>query len=430
MTGRSGSSGRAAFVCQSIGLALVFGVQVLIARLIGADSFGIFAYVNAWLVILGIAARFGLDTVTLRDGGILVAREDWSGVRALLRVAGRWVFSSGAILAVLLIAAALLIVPSAQWELRTTFVLGALVLPIQAMSSLRSSVLLALGRAWSGLGPDYLIRPVLIAAVLLVLTAFVGRNNALTAMAATLAATFMVLLIGQAILRSALPRGDVEAVSSVSRSDLLKSAATLLLFNGASQMLYQVDTIVVGALISPHSAGSYYVAKQLALVASLALIALQTTAAPRLAALQAENKTHELQKLLSAVAWKGFAFSLAYVLGVLVLGKFALSAFGPKFIDAYPALVALAVGQLCAAAGGPVGQIAAMAGLQIAGGKIYLLAALAYVLIATFVIPKFGVFGAAVTAACVTASWTTVLCVVVWRKLNVVTAIAVFHRDR
>src|SRR5690606_34160104 len=152
----------------------------------------------------------------------------------------------------------------------------------------------------------------------------------------------------------------------------LGSAISLLIFNGSSQLLYQIDTIVVGSIIDPQTAGTYYAAKQLALVASLAIIALQWTSSPSFAALWSERRMEHLQALLRKVALQGVAFSVAYIVLCGLFGKYALALFGAEFKDAYPVLMVLAIGQLCAAVGGPVGQFAAMAGLQVVGGAIYI----------------------------------------------------------
>lgn len=415
--------GRAAFSCQSAGLILLFGAQLLLARLLGADSFGVYAYVNAWLVVLGIGARFGLDTVALRDGGIMASRGDWGGVRQLTDVAGKWMISSGVLLAIILVAFVLVLVPSDQQELRATFLIGAAILPLQAWSALRSSVLLALGRVWSGLGPDFLLRPVLLALVVIFIDLVFPESGAVVAMVAALAAALMVLVIGQLLLSRALPRDGLQPSRKLVRGELLGSATSFLLFNGSSQFLYQIDTIVVGLMISPGVAGGYYIAKQLALVASIALIAQQTSAAPRLAALKAEGKVVELQALLGGIAWRGFLFSLVYFAGILVLGRFALSVFGERFVAAYPPLLVLSIGQVGAAAIGAVGQMAAMAGLQLLGGVTYLVSALAFAAVASIVIPKYGVMGAAITAAVVTISWNVALCFFVAQKLGVSTAV-------
>ncbi len=418
------SKGVAALICQGAGLGLVFLVQIALARTLGAESYGVLAYVNAWLLALGIVARFGLDTVVLRDAGIHVATKDWSSLRGLVRHASQSATIIGVVLGLCLIVAVVILVPPEQSELRMTFFVGALLLPLQSLSALRASALLALSRVWSGFAPDYLIRPIVLGACVIVMAFASSRIDATGGIASFVIAALFALLVGQVALSKCLPAA--EGVRSPDRSHFLKSAWTLLLFNGSSQVLYQIDTIVVGLTIHPHEAGKYYAAKQLALVASLALIALQSTAAPSFAASWASNDKKGLQELLSKVAFRGFGFSLLYVALCAFLGKWILGLFGAEFVEAYPILMILACGQLFAAAGGPVGQIAAMAGLQTVGGCIYLASAILLALVAPFVIAQLGVFGAALTAMLVTCSWVIALNIIVFKKLGVIAAIRPF----
>jgi O-antigen/teichoic acid export membrane protein len=365
--------------------------------------------------------------VVLRDAGIHAAAEDWSALRGLLWRAGRFALSIGVVLALLLIAAVFILIPAESAELRLAFFIGAFLLPLQSLSSIRASALLALGRVWSGLSPDYLLRPIVLGLCVLTMVWLLHTVNAVGGMVAAIGAGMAALVLGQVLLMRALPAAQ-GPTSTPERQHFLRSAWSLMLFNGSSQLLYQVDTIIVGATIHPHEAGKYYAAKQLALVASLALIALQTTAAPRLAALWANRELAGLQLELRRVALRGFAFSLLYVVFCLLFGKLVLGLFGPAFVEAYPVLIILAIGQLIAAAGGAVGQIAAMAGLQTIGGSIYLVAAGVLALTAPVLIDRFGVPGAALTSLIVTFSWIVGLNIIVWRKLQDVSALLPIRR--
>lgn len=332
------------------------------------------------------------------------------------------VFGAGVTLGLILAGVSHLWIPATQAELKMTFLVGALWLPLQGLSSIRASVLLAFGRVWAGLSPDYLIRPGVLGGSVLVAGLLAIRNDAIAGMSFVIFSAVVALLVGQVALSKSLPPRPA-VIATPNTRQFLGSAISLLIFNGSSQLLYQIDTIVVGSIIDPQTAGTYYAAKQLALVASLAIIALQWTSSPSFAALWAERRMEHLQALLRKVALQGVAFSVAYIVLCGLFGKYALALFGAEFKDAYPVLMVLAIGQLCAAVGGPVGQFAAMAGLQVVGGAIYIASTVALAVMAPFAIAHGGVLGAALAAVVVTCAWVIAFNVLVWRRLGVVPAL-------
>ena len=56
----------AAFGIFLIGAGLAYCSQLLIARLVGAHTFGIYAYVFAWMVVLAYVSSLGFDVALLR----------------------------------------------------------------------------------------------------------------------------------------------------------------------------------------------------------------------------------------------------------------------------------------------------------------------------------------------------------------------------
>ena len=72
---------------SSAGAGIGCLVQLGTVRLIGADSFGISAYVIAWTTVLGYIATLGFHVSLLRLLPAYQVGEDWSPAKAVLRFA-------------------------------------------------------------------------------------------------------------------------------------------------------------------------------------------------------------------------------------------------------------------------------------------------------------------------------------------------------
>ena len=68
-----------------IGAALAYGSMVLLARWLGTFEFGVYAYVWAWVVMLGAALPLGHNISALRFFPDYLARAKWARVQGFLR---------------------------------------------------------------------------------------------------------------------------------------------------------------------------------------------------------------------------------------------------------------------------------------------------------------------------------------------------------
>jgi O-antigen/teichoic acid export membrane protein len=66
---------------------LAFLAQVVLARALGADGYGVFAYVTAWVTVLVLLATLGFPTGLLRFAAAYRAREEWHLLRGVIRYA-------------------------------------------------------------------------------------------------------------------------------------------------------------------------------------------------------------------------------------------------------------------------------------------------------------------------------------------------------
>src|SRR4051812_42165350 len=84
-----GRASIAAFGVFVVGAGLTYVAQLVIARIIGPDSFGIYAYVLAWVTLLGYVSTLGFHVSILRFVPVYAANKDWALIRGVLQYAQR-----------------------------------------------------------------------------------------------------------------------------------------------------------------------------------------------------------------------------------------------------------------------------------------------------------------------------------------------------
>ena len=142
--------------------------QIVLARLLGHEGYGHFAYVMAWINILVYVAVMGHDMLMMRNVAAHKARQEWALLAGVLRHAAGLV--GGLSIAISALGAFLISrQPGIPAELGATFLAGFVVLPLLAMLRLNAAVLYGQGQVVLGTAPERLGRDAVV-----LLLAFLG----------------------------------------------------------------------------------------------------------------------------------------------------------------------------------------------------------------------------------------------------------------
>src|ERR1700704_3745247 len=115
--------------------------QLVIARKIGAPSYGIYSYVLAWTTLLSYMAALGFNTVLLRFLAAYCATEQWSLARGIIRFAFGRSLLVAMVIAICGSAAVLSLAHSFPHEMA----IGLATVPLVALYVLASATVRALG---------------------------------------------------------------------------------------------------------------------------------------------------------------------------------------------------------------------------------------------------------------------------------------------
>jgi O-antigen/teichoic acid export membrane protein len=398
-------------------LGLSFLVQMGLARLMGADSYGVYIYALTWLNVLALLAGLGTDGLLTRFAAAYSAKQEWGLLKGLVRYGYGAVLLSCAVLG--LAAWAALEFLGADWapERQATFLAALALLPVSALWSVGQALLFGLKRPWQAQLPEMLSR---VAMLGLAGAAFwqLGGVSAPLAMACGAVAGLCGLLLGSFWLIRALPRAAARAAFAA--REWLGVSLPLLFMAGLRFLLNRSDLLLMGWLLNdPAAVGAYAIAARLAELATFGQQAANTTLAPTISELHATGQRDRLQGVVTRTAQGVFAFTLTVSLTLALGGEWALGLFGPGFAAAYFPLLILLAGQTINAMTGSVGYLMTMTGHQRAAAWRVALSALVTVALNVALIPRYGLNGAALASALGTAVLNLSMLVFVGARLKI-----------
>ena len=110
-----------------------FATAVLLARLLGTEGYGIYAYAISWITLLGVFAKAGIDQVMVRNIAVYHQAGDWAHIRGMLRF-GLGLVSAAGVLCALAAAALAWLLHADAPAMRNALWVACLLLPLQAFT--------------------------------------------------------------------------------------------------------------------------------------------------------------------------------------------------------------------------------------------------------------------------------------------------------
>ncbi|MBN9072152.1 MAG: lipopolysaccharide biosynthesis protein [Rhizobiales bacterium] len=411
-----------AFAIRVVSAVIAFVSQVLMARWIGSFEYGIFVLVWTAAVIAGNLSCLGFHTSVIRFIPEFRAKHMLNELRGIL-VASR-IFVLVASTLITAIGAGIVWALSDRIEnyYVAPFLIGLLCLPMIALSDLMQGVSRAHAWAVSAFSPTYITRPVLILVFMAGALAWGYPATALTAIVATLAATYATTIVQLVTVTTRVDRKVPKGAATVDLRGWLVVSLPIFLVESFFFLLTNADVLVVGRFMDPDSVAFYFAAvKTLALV-HFVYFAVKAGVAQRYSAYSHADPAGLAAFARETVSWT-FWPSLLMAVVVMIVGEPMLSLFGPEFTQGYPLLFVLVLGVVARAAVGPAESLLTMTGNQNVCAGVYALTLAVNLGLSFLLIPILGLWGAAIATAASMVFEAAALSFTVWRKLGIAMAI-------
>lgn len=389
---------------QAANRILSLALGILLARALGAEGYGIYAYAFAIMSLLMVVAEAGVPTLLMRELAASQAKSEWGLLRGVLRRAGQFVTLAACVVALI----AMVVLWSVSDKLSSptlyTTALMLLVLPLSAGAKTVAHALRGLHRVVLAQAVDMLLRPILV--LILAGVAFwlsPEFRQPQYAMVAQLLGASIVLIAGLLILWQLMP-DKVRTTPPTYRShEWLRSALPFTLIGGALIVSQQTDIIMMGWFVTSDEVGLYRVAVQGGMLVAFALQVMNAIFSPRFAEFYAKGESRHLQRMITLSGRAILCLSFPVVLVFIAWGdQLATLVFGPQFAASHTALAILATGQFISGGFGCIGVLMSMTGREKLLARGLWGCSLLNVILNLFLVPLYSGTGAAIATA---VSW-------------------------
>lgn len=409
------------FLLKGSGIILALVQSVLLARVLGADGYGAYAYILALISILSMPVQMGLPNLALREVALFRVKLQWSLLKGFMVRSWQFVIIVSFVTVLVLICIITLVpsvIPHAYHDgLRVAFVL----VPIMGSINLCSMSTLGMGDVIGSQLAEAVIKPLLF--IGLIGVAYIqpgGLVGPESGIWMNVLASFGALAVaGRYCYRAIRPAVRHMCARFKTRQWAL-SIGPLAVFSASSALIGQVDLLVLGYYETPDQIGLYRVAFVSSAMLAFGLQVTNTVLAPRYAEYFGSRDHLGLQQL--AVRGARVSFTLAMVLAVIyvLIGEEILKfLFGVEFGAAYTLLLVLCIGQLINAAAGSCGLIMTLAGLERQASKVLLVAVFSNVILNILLIPAYGPVGAAIATGVSLSVWNLAMLLMLRMRLNI-----------
>jgi O-antigen/teichoic acid export membrane protein len=378
------------------------GFQWLLARTLGPAAVGIIGLALSVTGLASLLSLFGLPNAVMRFTALHIGQKDRARAAGVIVTGVRIVGITSITLAVVLFAASDLLAqrvfdkPAVAGVLRV-FTIS---LPFSAFMSFFLAVTQGLKRMGYRVAIEKMIVPILKIGGLIVTVYVLGYHTIGVAYALLGVSVLGAVLAAMSVWRLYPLRGRDERPIPIVR-DLLAFSWPLLLTGIVNRALQELETLVLGALVSSEQVGIYYLSLRITVLITLFLTSFSTIFAPVIAELHGKKEKALMESMLKTVTKWGFSLSLPAFLVLFTFSDKILLAFGPGFTEGATALRILALSQLFNVATGPVGWMLTMTGHPRLNLFNAVLLLVANIVLAIILVPQYGIVGAAFSEALV-----------------------------
>lgn len=212
-------------------------------------------------------------------------------------------------------------------------------------------------------------------------------------------------------------------IASIDYRSIIFRSSPMAISSLAFLLMQVVDIILVGKFLDFYQVAFYALAVKLTTVLSIVLSTVNAVNAPILSKLFSDENSEALKNNLKLAARLIFGITVPLILILLLCSETILGFFGENYVNASMALKILLIGQIFNALCGSVGTYMNMTGKQLIMQNIFLVAFVVNLCLNWFLIPKYGIIGAAAATSFSMIIWNISGAYYLWKTERIKTFI-------
>jgi O-antigen/teichoic acid export membrane protein len=383
-----------------VGAGLRYLYQVIVARHLGVEMFGLFTLGFAVFNIASVMASLGTSRGVVRYVSLYQGEGDQRRVRGTIILAVWLSLGGGIVASLLLILLSETLAVNVYHAVGLTDVLRffAIAIPFSALTT----VFLSSTQALRIMKYRVYVRDVfeLLSRIILALLMFLLGWKLWGALFAFLTAIAASTLLSFHFYRKAFHAILRDRVRPIFEPrSFLAYCWPLFVSSGIFLIVAWIPTLILGYFSNPETVGVFSAVYRTSLLVEGILLSFNTVFAPIISDLHHREESRKLEILFKVVGKWIFALSFPPILLMMIFSQEILSIFGRGFAVGATSLIILSIGQLANSVGGPLGVMIDMSGRS----KITLLNSVFLLLLQTvlclLLIPRYSIVGAALAKA-------------------------------
>lgn len=384
-----------ALVVRVLAAALAYGVQVFLARVLALEEYGVYVTLWTWLIIANHVAVFGFAESALRFLPRYSERNQYRWAIGFLKT-GFWFSTIGAAFVGIFGFIGLWVFSDA---ISSTYLVPLMVLvvglPIMALELYFEGVSRAFGWYLLTIVPSYVIRPVLIAAGILIAYSAGYTPDAALVLGIAVAITACIVIAQAFIIRKRLIKlfGDLRGTSI--KKFWVTSSLPLILSTGVDELYIWSDILILGFMVPAPEVAIYFAAQRSMSLASFIQYAFMLVSVREFSLANAMRDRKELQRRISSATRWTFWMTVPAVGITFAAGYPLLLMFGEEFVTGFSVMGVLGVGFLIRASVGQASDLLIVLGHQYANMFISFGGLVFNIVFSILLIPTYGIMGAA-----------------------------------
>lgn len=337
------------------GVGVAFLLQVMVAKLIGAEGYGIFAFAWVLATIIGQFCCCGFNETSNRFLPAYIVAGDLKRARGFIQFSGLFVFTVSAIVCLASIAGIVLLQDFIPEQYFLPTLLAMTCAPLLCVTHLKEAFSISRSLPLHGLMPTYVIRPLaLMGAIWVVVTFGFAEAGAHTALGALLFSAFLALVLQALLLRKPMRAQLGHGPAVIEVRNWLGASLPLLFAQGFFLLATSIDVFLLSGLVAPDQVGIYFAGAKIVACVSFIQMAVGAAIARRLSeAVQQQDQAkfdHHFERGRHMMMWP----TLAGVIFVTLASPLILQVFGSEFSSGTPIVALLATGILLQSVAGPI----------------------------------------------------------------------------
>lgn len=387
-------------------LLLGFLISLLLANLLGATEFGRYTYVFSLIALLALPASLGFEPLLTREIAHYREAGQWGLARQLITFATQRVLMVSVVLMVVGVAVSLWWPGAVEEGLKWPMVLALLSLPFYALVPIRQGVLTGLHQTVLAQWPENIIRPgLLIIAIGMLFLWSPATLSAEAMVAANGVAMALAFLAGGWLLWRHLPGASPTRVAPFQQKIWLRQGIAFMALSGMHVVNSHADILMIGSMAGAEAAGLYQVPTRLAIFVQLPFFLMEMVLAPLIARSKARREMDNLVTLANRLTRLTLLATLPLAVVFAVFRFPILDWFGTAFSAGHQVLLVLLAGVLMHVVIGPVGYLTTMLGHERKATQIMSVTSVVNLVLNLWMIPRYGIVGAAIATVVSEACW-------------------------